>query len=248
MSDQTKRDSDRAASRTYKSGGTKDVQDKISTGRIETSKPSTMAAREAAAGLNLAGNDPMSGRGGKTPTMAEREAAAGLNLAGNDTMSGRHDMGAPREPRTVNATEGNIESDFDDFSPENPATPAQGNIHAFQLVSGGDALYVRQGTVGSTIPTITGGSELAAEYTDNELSIPGTGTREYWIKVTLNASSVITAVTIETSEPSADSATQAKLLLGSVETNSGDIVAFNSNLSGSQSLASCGSTHYFGLV
>lgn len=123
-----------------------------------------------------------------------------------------------------------------------------GNIHAFQLVSGGDALYVRQGTVGSTIPTITGGSELAAEYTDNELSIPGTGTREYWIKVTLDADSFITAVTIETSEPSADSATQAKLLLGSVETDSGDIVAFNSNLSGSQALASCGSTHYFGVV
>ena len=52
-------------------------------------KPSTMAAREAAAGLNLAGNNPMSGRGGKTPTMAEREAAAGLNLAGNNPMSGR---------------------------------------------------------------------------------------------------------------------------------------------------------------
>jgi len=46
-----------------------------------------MSQREAASGLNLAGNDPMSGRGGSTPTMAEREEAAGLT----NTMSGRID-------------------------------------------------------------------------------------------------------------------------------------------------------------
>ena len=46
-----------------------------------------MSQREAAAGLNLAGNDPMSGRGGSTPTMSEREEAAGLT----NTMSGRID-------------------------------------------------------------------------------------------------------------------------------------------------------------
>jgi len=50
-----------------------------------------MSQREAASGLNLAGNDTMSGRGGSTPTIAEREEAAGLNLDGNDTMSGRTD-------------------------------------------------------------------------------------------------------------------------------------------------------------
>jgi len=46
-----------------------------------------MSQREAASGLNLAGNDPMSGRGGSTPTMAEREEADGLT----NTMSGRID-------------------------------------------------------------------------------------------------------------------------------------------------------------
>jgi len=51
-----------------------------------------MSQREAASGLNLAGNDPMSGRGGSTPTMSEREEASGLNLAGNDPMSGRIDF------------------------------------------------------------------------------------------------------------------------------------------------------------
>ena len=46
-----------------------------------------MSRREAAAGLNLAGNDTMSGRGGSTPSMYEREAASGLT----NTMSGRED-------------------------------------------------------------------------------------------------------------------------------------------------------------
>ena len=140
------------------------------------------------------------------------------------------------------------EDGVEDLSTE-PASGGGGNIHAFQLVKVAiDTLCVRQGTIGSTIPTITGGSELEADHTENELSLPGTGTREYWLKITIDSSGDITAVTIETSEPSADSATQAKLLLGSVETDSGDIVAFNSNLSGSQALASCGANHFFGVV
>ena len=50
-----------------------------------------MSQREAASGLNLAGNNTMSGRGQPMPTMSEREEAAGLNLDGNNTMSGRID-------------------------------------------------------------------------------------------------------------------------------------------------------------
>jgi len=45
----------------------------------------TMSEREAASGLNLAGNNPMSGRGLRNPTMDEREFLAGLTLAGNST-------------------------------------------------------------------------------------------------------------------------------------------------------------------
>jgi hypothetical protein len=45
-----------------------------------------MSQREAAAGLNLAGNDPMSGRSASY-TIGEREEAAGLT----NTMSGRND-------------------------------------------------------------------------------------------------------------------------------------------------------------
>lgn len=45
----------------------------------------TMSEREVAAGLNLAGNNTMSGRGLRNPTMDEREAAAGLTLFGHST-------------------------------------------------------------------------------------------------------------------------------------------------------------------
>jgi hypothetical protein len=121
-----------------------------------------------------------------------------------------------------------------------------GGLHALQLVAESPNLYVRQGTIGSIIPTI-GGTALEADYTENDLSTPNTGTRQYWLNVTV-ASGAVTAVSIVTAEPGADSATQAKLLLGSVETNSNSIIAFNSNLSGSQSFASCGSTHFFGVV
>ena len=48
-----------------------------------------MSQREA--GMNIAGNNTMSGRGQPMPTMSEREEAAGLNLAGNNTLSGRGD-------------------------------------------------------------------------------------------------------------------------------------------------------------
>tara|TARA_R110002020_G_scaffold368382_1_gene580235 strand:- start:1018 stop:1497 length:480 start_codon:yes stop_codon:yes gene_type:complete len=51
----------------------------------------SMSQREVASGLNLDGNNTMSGRGQPMPTMSEREEAAGLNLAGNNTMSSRGD-------------------------------------------------------------------------------------------------------------------------------------------------------------
>lgn len=71
-----------------------------------------MSQREAAAGLNLAGNNTMYGRGQPMPTMSEREEAAGLNLAGNNTLSGRGDS-------------------FYQFSPDLPSTdePVDHGVH-----------------------------------------------------------------------------------------------------------------------
>jgi len=73
----------------------KKTQAQIDTERAKSkqksgNKSSTMDRREAEAGLNLAGNDTMSGRrGNNNPTFSEREAAAGLTLANNNTMSGK---------------------------------------------------------------------------------------------------------------------------------------------------------------
>ena len=89
-----------------------------------------MSQREAAAGLNLAGNNTMSGRGQPMPTMSEREEAAGLNLAGNNTMSGRGDP-------------------FYQFSADLPSTdePLTQNVH--ELTN--DVLPVSQSAFAATI-------------------------------------------------------------------------------------------------
>lgn len=101
VNEQTQKDTERAKGRlaqnlaTPRNEQTQKDTDKANaqTDKDSAPSPSTMDQREAAAGLNLAGNDPMSGRRGgmSMPSMSEREAAAGLNLAGNDTMSGRSD-------------------------------------------------------------------------------------------------------------------------------------------------------------
>ena len=138
-----------------------------------------------------------------------------------------------------------------DVASVEPSSPGTDFTHALQLVSttndsGDSILCVRQGTIDSVIPTISG-TELEADFKENELSTPGTGTRQYWLNITVEDGDV-TDVAIENSEPGDDSETQAKLLLGSVVTNSGDVISFNSNLSGSQSFASCGAVHFFGLI
>jgi len=81
-----------------------------------------MSQREAAAGLNLAGNNPMSGRNLPMPTMDEREAAAGLTLAGNDPLSGRFPSSDPfytfdREIPSEQNTDHGVHDDTNDALP-----------------------------------------------------------------------------------------------------------------------------------
>ena len=92
MASQADRDTARAKSRQGGGQAAKDTaraKSRQNGGDGGTSE--RMSQREAAAGLNLAGNNTMSGRGQPMPTMSEREEAAGLNLAGNNTLSGRGD-------------------------------------------------------------------------------------------------------------------------------------------------------------
>ena len=67
--------------------------------------------REAAAGLNLAGNDTMSGRGQSDPTMDEREAAAGLR----GTTTGR-DSSEEQERQTL-GDDGELPDEKDNDDP-----------------------------------------------------------------------------------------------------------------------------------
>ena len=87
----------RAAEKAARAAATKGRRDsaaaaqKRSGQRDDGGTSDRMSQRESAAGMNIAGNNTMSGRGQPMPTMSEREEAAGLNLAGNNTLSGRGD-------------------------------------------------------------------------------------------------------------------------------------------------------------
>jgi uncharacterized membrane protein YqiK len=109
---------------------------------------------------------------------------------------------------------------------------AESRLTPFYVYYTGDSLVVKEGTVNSVIAT---GLEPSGE--------PNT----LWLKATLDTSQNVTAVAVETSEPSADSATQAKLLIASISWSNG-VPTITNYLSGSQQLASCGDTHYWGAV
>jgi len=119
--------------------------------------------------------------------------------------------------------------------------------HPFELVKvAADTLCVRLGAIKRVKATINS-TELNIDHTQNELSIPSSGTRDYWLDITLQSGD-ITAVAVTNSVPAANSENQARLFLGSVETNNGEISFLYSNLSGSQDHFSCGKKHFFGVL
>jgi hypothetical protein len=171
---------------------------------------------------------------------------------GDATADSFYDYGSPsNEP--FNPIEEELFASGDDM----PWGPDQGedaeatNVHAFQLVSAGTALYVRKGTVNSLTPSISGGGELSTEYTDNELPIPGSnGTMDYWLVSTVDTNTgYVSAVSITNSDPGDDTNTQSKVPLGSVTTDaSGHVKSVVSNLSGSLRQYSCGTYHYYASI
>lgn len=177
--------------------------------------------------------------------MDKREREAGLNLRGNDPMAGR------RTPVQQVGTQGN---GINFTSTQMNATGGGGKVsNPFQLVGAGNKLYLRKGTVNSVVPTYDG-TELDDDYTENELTLPGaSSTQAYWLKAVSTGDlddEGVTTVTVEDSEPSDDTAAQAKLLLGSVTTDGNidvDGTPF-SNLSGSQNLDSCGANHSWNVI
>jgi transglutaminase-like putative cysteine protease len=129
---------------------------------------------------------------------------------------------------------------------EETAASADMFTHPLQLVRAGNKLYVRKGTVGGEIPTISG-TPLDDDYLENELSWSGTST--FWLNCTVDdTDDSTTAVSITTTDPGANTTTQAKLQLGSVTMDGSNIDSFSSNLTGSQERAGCGTSHYFGVI
>ena len=186
-------------------------------------------AREAAAGLYLAGNDTISaGRGGSGPSFADREAAAGLR----NTTSGRVATNAtnPDFP-PVGTPLGN-----DEFVAANNISGGGGGgggeLYAFKVVDNGN------GTVSVTTGTVN--TETATGLT------PGGKPTALWLKVTFNASGVVTAASVQTAN-GGTSATQDYRQIATIAW-SGDLPTISQGIKGSQSIASCGATHQWGTL
>lgn len=98
------------------------------------------------------------------------------------------------------------------------------------------------GTVSTIIPTISG-TPLDPDVTLNAFTVSANTT--YWLNATVNASEVVTAVSIVTVDPGADTATQTKQIIGSVtwDGGAGAISTVAANLTGSQNVDSCGASH-----
>jgi hypothetical protein len=117
-------------------------------------------------------------------------------------------------------------------------TPPSSPFQIVQIDS--DTIAIRKGTVSTIVPTI-GGTPLNDDYTLNTINVSGATT--FWLNATVNASEVVTAVSIVTSDPGADTATRTKQVLGSLTWDSGAIDVISSNLGGSQNVDSCGASH-----
>ena len=113
-----------------------------------------MSQREAAAGLNLAGNNTMSGRGQPMPTMSEREEAAGLNLAGNNTLSGREDsfyQSSSDLPNTDQPMDHGVHDETTDALYGNSGGPDGGGFDAIICIDGEPFNAFIVGAIGSEI-------------------------------------------------------------------------------------------------
>ena len=193
------------------------------------SRDASFAAREANAGLTLAGNKTMSsGRGGSGPSFADREAANGLT----NTTSGRVALKAtnPDFP-PVGTPAGN-----DEFTATNNVGGGGGGggeLYAFKVVDDGD------GTVSVTTGTVN-------TVTATALTPTGKPT-QLWLKVTFSATTgEVTAAVIATAS-SAVSETNDSRQIATITWDE-DTPTITQGIKGSQSIASCVATHQWGTL
>ena len=188
-----------------------------------------MSKREEDAGLNLAGNDPMSGRGLSMPTMSGREIAAGLTLAGNNPISGRDSFYEnARKPQApwVSFDTGDITAGSDmAFKGDDPPT-ADDPLYAFKVVYENGNIVVTPGSV-NTVSGV-GGSQSGSP-------------TQLWLKVTIDTDGDVSGGTVVTSSGS-DSATAAYAMIASI-TWANNAPTISQHLRGHQSVASCAGVH-----
>ena len=147
---------DRVAERETRAAATQARRDKTAEAQARSeqrkgpnpsSAKSTMDQREAAAGLNLAGNDTMSGRRGGTsiPTMDQREAASGLT----GTTSGREDSFYQYSQRSKTP---DVELTWDVHTATDDRLPASSEAFAAIICVNGKPHYASiQGRIGDEI-------------------------------------------------------------------------------------------------
>ena len=231
-----------------------------------------MSQREAAAGLNLAGNDTMSGRGQPMPTMSEREAAAGLNLSGNDTMSGRGKpmpTFAEREAAAgLNLAGNNTISGRDDFyNKRKKFNLAWSSFDSSEVLAGSEMEFK------ADVPSGGGGGgnsffeiiqtddnkfkvsfgvvndtveppEVIGGSNETEFSTSGNLTFVY-LKLTLDeGDQSVTTAEITTTSPT-ESTTIAKIQIGWLKLDGSVIGTIRNTLTKNPTLLSCGSFHYY---
>lgn len=188
-----------------------------------------MSKREEDAGLNLAGNDPTSGRGLSTPTMSGREIAAGLTLAGNNPISGSDPFYEnARKPQApwVSFDTGSIAAGSDMAFKDDDTPTADDTLYAFKVVYEDGSIVVTPGSLNSE--SGIGGSESGSP-------------TQLWLKATIDSDGDVTAGTVVTSSGS-DSATAAYAMIASI-TWANNTPTIVQHLRGHQSVASCGGNH-----
>lgn len=194
-------------------------------------------AREAAAGLYLAGNDTISaGRGGSGSSFADREAANGLT----NTTSGRVASRAtnPDFP-PVGTPLGN-----DEFTATNNVGGGGGggSQDFFEIIKTDDNKFkVAFGVVNDTVepPEVIGGSN------ETEFTTSGNVTYVY-IKLTLDVGDQSVTTAQITTTNFAETTTLARIQIGWLKLDgSGDIETIRNTLTRNPTLLSCSSSHYY---
>jgi hypothetical protein len=177
---------------------------------------------------------------GATSTKERREIKSKFNVDTNKASDQTDNQQGVNEDSNQRGDD-NFKPSYDTLGNDSSGGGGGEAIFPFQIVQiDSDTIAIRKGTVSTIIPTI-GGTPLDDDYTLNTIDVAAATT--FWLDATVNASEVITAVAIVTSDPGADTSTQTKQQLGSLTWDTGAIDAISSNLGGSQNVDSCGASH-----